>query len=175
MWEHSRNAARSSGDAFFLTSCNKRIAASMSDCVVETRDTFDSGRFLRFVVEFRRLRTKERSAEPDLECVREFDLETTVERRPRPSIAGSISTTSGSDQIAESASLLNGDSIESRISFRVLALRSPYRGESGKGISLLTTGLFGFEFVFVLGFDKRWCWAVDWPLLLLRRATRSLN
>lgn len=67
LWEYSRNAARSSGDAFFLTSCNRRIAASMSDWVVETRDTFDSGRCLRFVVEFRRLRTKERSAEPDLE------------------------------------------------------------------------------------------------------------
>ena len=73
--EHLRSAASSSGDAVFLTSCNNRIAASTSDCVVDTRDTFDSGKFLRFAVELRLLRTKDRNAEPDVECAREFDLE----------------------------------------------------------------------------------------------------
>lgn len=91
---HLRRAANSSGDAFLLTSCNNRIAASTSDCVVDTKDAFDPGRFLRLAVELLLLLTKDRSADPDLECVREFDLETTVERRPRPSAAASLSNTS---------------------------------------------------------------------------------
>ena len=74
-----------------MTSCNSRIAASMSACVVEANEVFESGRLLRFTVEFRLLRPNERNIEPDLECAREFDLETFVERRPRPSTTVSIS------------------------------------------------------------------------------------
>lgn len=90
--KYLRNAASSSGDAFFWTSCNNRMAASTSGCVFDTRDTFEP--FFRLASEFRLLLTNDRSADPDLECVREFDLETTVERRPRPSTAASVSNMS---------------------------------------------------------------------------------
>ena len=107
--EYLRSAASSSGDAFLFTSCSKRIAASTSGCEVDTKDVFDSGRFLSVAVELRLLRTKFRNAECDLECVRELDLETAAERRPRPSATGSGSNTSCSDQIPDPASLLMGE------------------------------------------------------------------
>jgi hypothetical protein len=124
----SRNAANSSGDAFLFTSCNNLIAASISDCVVETRDTFESCKLWRLVVELRLLR---KNAERDLDCARELDRETTADWRPRPSATVSVSKTSLSDQTADPASLLVGDSIESLFCCRPFALRSVYRGESG--------------------------------------------
>jgi hypothetical protein len=121
--ENLRSAASSSGDAFLFTSCNKRIAASTSDCEVDTRDVFDSGRFFSVAVELRLLRTKDRNAECDLECVREFDLETAAERRPRPSATGSASNTSCSDQIPDPASLLMGENA-SLICCRLFSFKS---------------------------------------------------
>jgi hypothetical protein len=121
--ENLRSAASSSGDAFLFTSCNKRIAASTSDCEVDTRDVFDSGRFFSVAVELRLLRMKDRNVECDLECVREFDLETAVERRPRPSATGSASNTSCSDQIPDPASLLIGENA-SLICCRLFSFKS---------------------------------------------------
>jgi hypothetical protein len=147
-WIYSRRAARSSGEAFFLTSCNRRMAASRSTWVFAS---------LSFVVDPCLL--PKHDIEFDLELVLEFDLEMIEEGRPWRGASSPTAFPSLVDH-ADPCSVSTGERRPSLIRCRPFALRSAYLDSED------STKSAGGEFVFVFGLDSRlwWFFGVLWVL-----------
>jgi len=158
-----RRAARSSGEAFFLTSCNRRMAVSRSTCVLfETKDILEPCSSVSLVVDPCLL--PKHDNELDLELVLEFDLEITEEGRPRARGASSPTASSSLfDHAAFPCSESTGERSVSLICCRPFALKSAYLEVTDTGDS--TTSAGPDEFVLVLGFDNRLWWLGELWLL----------
>ena len=161
----SRMAARSSGEALFLTSCSSLMAASTSTwepdrtCPRESRE-------LLVLLELRRPRKHDSEFERDVvfefrcfdlarELVFEFERERTKDMRPRGSVGRSASRSLSGMGDETSMSLSLGVSIHSLMCWRVVALWSVLAGDSGWGESREKTGLGDFESWEVRGFVRR--------------------
>jgi hypothetical protein len=168
-----RRAARSSGEAFFLTSCSNRMAASKSSCVLGA--PLGSERSFSLAVE--PCLPPKHDSEFDLELVRELARELAFELdrdnidkgRPRERGASSpIASSSLLEDGAEPSSVSMGDKSASLILYRPFALRSAYLELTDTGESVSSVG--AGEFVFVFGFANRlWWWGVLWLLPMMSR------
>jgi hypothetical protein len=150
-----RRAARSSGDPFFLTSCNKRMAASRSTCPFN--EVFEPCRSVSLVVEPCLLPKQDNELDLELvlelvrELARELDLEMTDSGRPRG--RGANSLTKSSSLPDQPVSVSRGERGVSWTWYRPFALKSVYLDLTEAGDS--TAGAGPGEFVFVFGFDNR--------------------
>jgi hypothetical protein len=167
-----RRAARSSGEAFFLTSCKSRIAASKSSCVLGA--PVDSARSFSLAVEPCLLPPKhdnELDLELVLELAFELDLEIIDNGRPRVRGASSpIASSSLCDHAIDPVSVSRGDKSASLMWYRPFALKSAYLEFTDDGESVSNAG--AGEFVFVLGFANRWWWlGVLWLLPMVVRCS----
>lgn len=143
-----RRAARSSGDAFFLTSCSNRIAASKSTGVFDTKDSLEPWISVSFAVEPCLLRKHDN--ELDRELTLEFDLDMIDKGRPRPRGASSPTASSLSSDRIVPCSVSTGEGGTSFVCCRVFTLGSAYLKDSGES-ARRTAG----EFVLVFGLDRR--------------------
>jgi hypothetical protein len=146
--DNIRSAARSSGDAFFFTSCTILMAVSRSTAwPSETRETFEPARLLSFVAEPRVLPKQDS----------EFVLESPDTGRCKLTTSSGTSSSPFGELVCLKL-LSTGESSCDLTCCRSLALRWAYREDKEDGEST-TLGASGGEFVFVLGFDSRlWGW-----------------
>lgn len=162
----SCSAARSSGVPFFLTCCRSRIASATSTCETEAKDSLESARPASWAAELCLLRKhdKELVRELALEFVREFDLEPTVDARPRVFVT-SPNPSSSCVHVVGSNSLAIGESSASLICWRPSGVRSADLDVVGCGESSFPAALA--ELVFVFGLDSLlWFSVLGWlPIL----------
>jgi hypothetical protein len=136
---HLRRAARSSGEPCFLTSCNRRMAASTS--TVGDMVFLEPFKSVSLVDEPCLLPKHDK--ELDLELVREFDLDITDSGRPRGREASSA--TASSSLFAHTIEPASVSKMERGLSLtccRPFALQSVYLEvtEDGESVASVATG-----------------------------------